>query len=384
MRFFDIFKKTKSEKSIPKKFEQNSKIAQNITPFHNIPDYARNKESALFAEELYAKALSEIKLISNNTISNISCDKEIFSIPEIIKLVKNGNSDILALAYLSTKYVYFYGHCVNVCIFSIFLGHGLGLSDAKLEVLGLCAMLHDIGMIKVMNIALKKSKLKQKEREELSKHKQYGQEILKSLLFIPDETRKFLTDLMDEIELYKKDPTLVKSSRQSDLYKFSRIIAICNIYEAITHPRVFRERFLPYHALKTWQVTTQSQIEDQSLSAHSALRKMISSSKHDFDSEIVKVFINKISLYPPGSYVRLNTDEIARVIETNAGMPTRPIVRLVLDKNSQRPLDFRVDDLSNNKMLFIKEAVDETNLNVSDSCIMQELSESRWWNKNIN
>jgi len=113
------------------------------------------------------------------------------------------------------------------------------------------------------------------------------------------------------------------------------------------------------------------------------MKMMIRASGSDFDTDILKAFIEKISLYPPGSYVRLNSDEIAKVVKVNPGLPTRPVVKCVANGKGQKISENKIIDLAANSVICIKEAVDETRLELTDKRLALELKAVRWWVKNF-
>jgi hypothetical protein len=79
---------------------------------------------------------------------------------------------------------------------------------------------------------------------------------------------------------------------QKPLTLFGRIIAIADVYDAITSPRVYRKSIL---------------------SPDRALGLMLDGSGKDFDPILIKVFVNMLGVYPVGTLLRLNTDELALV-----------------------------------------------------------------------
>jgi len=67
-----------------------------------------------------------------------------------------------------------------------------------------------------------------------------------------------------------------------------------------------------------------------------------------FDPLLTKVFIQLLGLYPIGSCLELNNDEIALVIRQNQGYSDQPIVKIILDKDRKKVAD-KVIDLSMNR-----------------------------------
>ena len=84
-------------------------------------------------------------------------------------------------------------------------------------------------------------------------------------------------------------------------------------FEALTHPRIFRPAYSAYEALKI----------------------IIKKKDVLFDDVIVKRFIDFMSIYPVGALVELNSGEVALVIGSNPGSPTRPVVRVVITEKRE-------------------------------------------------
>lgn len=319
------------------------------------------KSTSIAAEEVYSKAIFEIK----ETITSIQKGKHVPGhfecIPGIIELTENQSEEIIVLSDRATPDIYLYGHSVNVCILSILLAQSAGMDKNKLADVGLCAILHDIGMIKYLNLALKNSRLSPGEYSQIKKHSAQGQEIVFSMLDADESIKKLCMQVIVQVHERKNGSGYPNSLKANEIHEFARIISVADVYEAQTHPRSYRDRILPHEALKT----------------------MVYSAEQEFQAELVKAFIERISLYPPGSYVRLNSEEIARVIGINRGLPTRPKVKVIIDPNLSRLPEPRILNLSTTPMFFVKDAIDETKLNTPDKKLSLEMKAIRWWVKGL-
>jgi hypothetical protein len=72
-----------------------------------------------------------------------------------------------------------------------------------------------------------------------------------------------------------------------------------------------------------------------------------------FPSALVKALLSEISVFPPGTVVRLNTDEVGRVIAVNRNHPLRPKVEVVADGKGQRLPAPKLLDLAEAPFLYI-------------------------------
>jgi len=109
---------------------------------------------------------------------------------------------------------------------------------------------------------------------------------------------------------------------------------------ALTHSRPYRHRQGPFEVVK----------------------RLISSDRSKFPDQALKGLIRGLSAFPIGSFVRLNSEEIARIAATNSAFPLRPIVDVVVGPRGERLVSTRRVDLSANTLLYIVEACSPPNL----------------------
>ena len=91
----------------------------------------------------------------------------------------------------------------------------------------------------------------------------------------------------------------------------------------------------------------------KSMEQYVAVLKLAESKNHYFNLKIVKTFLDEITLYPIGSYVRLNNRAIGEVVSTNPANPFKPRVRIVVDGQGNRISDANLCDLSVTNILNI-------------------------------
>jgi hypothetical protein len=144
---------------------------------------------------------------------------------------------------------------------------------------------------------------------------------------------------------------------QDAIHTLAKLVGVCDMYESLTHMRAWRSRLLPHHVL----------------------RVMIEEHERTFEPGLVKSLVEALSLYPPGSFVRLSSGEVGRVVAVNQGLPTRPRVKILVDAQGQRASAPRVINLATHPILYVADAVDETKLPTADQRLLLELRAQRWW-----
>lgn len=239
------------------------------------------------------------------------------------------NNDILYnLTEIKTVDDYTFEHSVNVCILSLITGIGLGFDNERLRELGTGAMLHDIGKLCIPREILKKpSQLTVDEFEEIKKHTILGYEILKK------SDRLSLTSSYIAFGHHERyDGSGYPLHLKNDSIQiFARIVAIADVYDALTSDRVYRKKLKPN---EVYEYITSLGI-------------------YHFDPQIVESFVKYVTVYPIGTGVLLNTKERAIVVRDNRSMPTRPLVRIVYDDKMRRLALPREIDLSEQSSIFI-------------------------------
>jgi HD-GYP domain-containing protein (c-di-GMP phosphodiesterase class II) len=89
------------------------------------------------------------------------------------------------------------------------------------------------------------------------------------------------------------------------------------------------------------------------LRPHEAIREIVRSKQDTFPPALVKVLLSEISVFPPGTLVRLNTGEVGQVVAVNRNHPLRPRIAVVADGKGQPPAVPKTIDLAETPFLYI-------------------------------
>ena len=95
------------------------------------------------------------------------------------------------------------------------------------------------------------------------------------------------------------------------------------------------------------------------LRPHEAIREIVRSKNESFSPALIKALLSEISVFPPGTLVRLNTGEVGQVTAVNRNHPLRPRVDVVSDSKGNRPMTPKTIDLSETPFLYITGPVAE-------------------------
>lgn len=252
-------------------------------------------------------------------IIDVSGAKEVVS-GMVDSIVRNPDAQ-LWLSNLRKRDEYTAIHSMNVCIFALSFARYLGFNTEEMNEIGIGALMHDIGKMRVpLEILNKEGKLTKEEREIVKQHPQHGLDILKDSKGLPDSTIEVVYSHHER----KQGTGYPQGLVETQIHLFARIVAIVDVYDAITSDRVY------HHGMNTLD----------------ALKNMFKWRENDLDSELVEKFIQCLGIYPIGSLVQLNTGEVGIVLSMAPGKNLVPIVMLVCDKDKQVVTPPRVLDLS--------------------------------------
>ncbi len=262
------------------------------------------------AESVYKETGKTVSYFMNKIALGSGIDGKLAreSVSACVNSVLHSPDAMLWLMQLKHKDEYTAQHSLNICILSIVLGRYLGLPEQKLNYLGLCGMMHDMGKILVpAEILNKPGKLDAEEMELMKSHTRLGYDLLKSsehMYYGAAETALSHHERVDG----KGYPRQVLST---GLSLFTRIVAVADVYDAITSDRVYQ----------------------QGINHHQATKIMLDLSGSHLDAELVLKFIESIGVYPPGCYVELSDGCIAVVVEESTRYKLRPKILVILDQD---------------------------------------------------
>ncbi|MFC1499633.1 HD domain-containing phosphohydrolase [Candidatus Zixiibacteriota bacterium] len=219
-------------------------------------------------------------------------------------------------------------HQVNVALLAMRAGMGLKMSSEKLYELTLGAMVHDIGMTQLPEgLITRQGKLDQSGYAQIKQHPAYGKQLLASYA----GAYPFLQTMAYQEHERLDGSGYPEGLSGTSIHVYARVIGLVDTYEALTHVRPFRDHMIPFNVLQ----------------------QLIRLGGQLFDKDIVKAFIDEISVFPAGSYVRLNSGEICNVVTVNIGFPLRPVTQVLYTADGSVLEQGRIIDLKNEPMIYI-------------------------------
>ena len=289
----------------------------------------KQEEAMAAAKRTYAQSVKVAKDVLGDMRMGraVNARKVKRAVQNIVDQVLSNESSIVTMTTLKEFDEYTFTHCVNVCIFSVVIGQRLGLEKLQLYDLGLGALLHDIGKMRVDNEVINKpGGLSDTEWVQLKEHPTEGLLILFQMGGFSDMPYRQM--LMAYEHHMKLDLTGYPENRRPRTPTlFSRIVAVADGFDAGS-------------SIRSYQYTPWPPDE--------VLKEMRDNPRRGFDPLLVKALITTTGVFPIGTLVILDSHEMAVVCGVHRE-PERlhlPLVKVISDAMGAPLLQPRVVDLS--------------------------------------
>ncbi|WP_092161199.1 HD-GYP domain-containing protein [Maridesulfovibrio ferrireducens] len=265
-------------------------------------------EEILFARETYTKTLKLIQNIFETIENGGDLDIEQYgnNINPLLDSLERNSSATASLTILARTNKYIFTHSLNTAILSAILGRFMGLSRESIKDLTISAMLMNVGTIWIPgDILNKKGKLTQQEFSEIKKHPVVACNYLKKQENISiDIIRAVLSHHeRDDCSGYPEGLS------GNEIPQYSRIISICDSYDAMTSERPYRDAMDPNMAIK----------------------HLYSMKNTAFHPRYLESFIKCIGIYPVGCFVKLSDGRYGVVMNNTPQAPLLPQIKIVFD-----------------------------------------------------
>ncbi len=295
-------------------------------PVHRPPS---SVDPVVFEEEIKVarNVQKEARFVVNDVMHDVRVGRNIEGgkvskvVGDMVDSIFRNRDALASLTRIKGYDEYTFVHSVNVCALCVTLGRHLDLDPEQLRQLGIGAMLHDTGKMKVpIEILNKPGKLTDREFLEMKKHPIYSAEIMSRTEGIPDEAK---TVAIQHHERYQGNgyPYGLKGE---EIGLFSQLTSIIDVYDAITSNRCY----------------------SKALPAYEGIKKLYEWGKTDFNLPFVERFIQCLGIYPLGTVVQLDSSEIGVVMSINHEMILRPQVIMLYKDEIRRYPSPVVADLS--------------------------------------
>ncbi|RJX22909.1 MAG: HD-GYP domain-containing protein [Desulforudis sp.] len=252
------------------------------------------------------------------------------TVDDIIDQLLDNTFSMLNLTEIRAEGEYLFHHSVRVAVISLMTGMTLGYGRDRLFDLGMGALLHDVGKVKVPKEILDKPDgLTQEEFAEVKKHTVYGRDMLRNH---PEAAEVAYA----HHERYNGEG-YPRGLERHDIHIFAQLTGLADVFDALTSDRSYRRAQPPCNALEL----------------------LSGSGNWWFEGRLVQAFMHNIAAYPTGTLLELNSGEVGIVIDTPKGHPFFPNVRVLLGPNRAKVTPYDLSTLQNNLWVTRAMAEDE-------------------------
>lgn len=240
------------------------------------------------------------------------------SVDDIVDDITTENIDLFDLFDIKLRDQYIYSHPINVTAISVILGRQLQLNSLELYHLAVGAFLHDVGQMFIpKEILHKKSTYSNEDVEAMRKHAEAGYRFAKDEFYLP--MRSYLA-ILQHHERYDGNG-YPHQKKGKDISSYGRIVAIADVYDAISSHKPYRSALSPAQAFKT----------------------IIESAGSSFDPEYIKIFAQRVSPYPIGFTLKLPDKRTGIVYKNYLGKPFNPTMKIIEEDGQKLTVPYMMD-----------------------------------------
>ena len=201
----------------------------------------------------------------------------------ILHLISSANKEQEGLYY----------HALNVATLSMMLAKNLKLDAADIKAVGMGALFHDIGKLKIPSQILRKTTpLSTPEENLLKMHTKYGVELVGLTDTFPLQAWPIIEQHHELID----GTGYPKGLKEAQIDKLARIVCVVNAFDNLCHPADINKSRSPHHALSY----------------------MYRSMKGKLPELEMRTMIKMMGVYPPGTIVMLSDQRIGIVMSVNS------------------------------------------------------------------
>lgn len=195
-----------------------------------------------------------------------------------------------------------YAHSLNVALVCHVIAKWLNMSEAEVNLATMCGLLHDVGKIKIPDTIIKKpAALTEDEYAVIKTHPTEGYQMLKT-----QDINEHISNaaLMHHERCDGSGYPNALTGEQID--KYAKIVAIADVYEAMTAPRIYRGPMCPFHVIEIFE----------------------SEGLQKYEPAYILTFLENIVNTYLRTRVKLNTGETGEVVYINKTILSRPVVKV--------------------------------------------------------
>ena len=310
---------------------------------------SEDKNQAQIRKSCYFEIIKQyhsicVELRTNSKASATTLQK---LINQFIELYVKDERVFLSLANANYSYIYkqlnekIYGiiviHGINTMIYSLKISIALGVPEIRLPYICFAALFRCLNLLDLQEDKLVLAVLNNDIINEITNPNKSINDFLSKIKFNDFDT-EFLNSLSEN--LTKINSKSIDETENEMIIQYSYIIYLCDEFEKLTHLYSAGKKLAPVDAMK--------KLRDEMV--------------EHFNTDIIKVFFNNLSIYPVGTYVKLSSGEIAKIVQLNNNSLLRPVVMIVVDESGKMKKEPVKVNLREKPNLYIRKPVVDENL----------------------
>ncbi|GGF72521.1 phosphodiesterase [Paenibacillus albidus] len=293
-------------------------IEDSITDDIVIPEMLQD-ETRNQALKIIRKEFKQMSGASGITKGFYHLDKKFSKIMDsILGDLSTQEDPMIMLMDMHTADNYLYAHSLNVCLYTLVLGIAHGYSQEELHVIGMGALLHDIGKTQIpAKIVHKPGMLSDEEFRHMKAHTEIGYRILKDEPNIPLLAAHCALQHHERID----GSGYPRGLKGPEIHEYAKWLGVADSYDAMTSNRIYKKAMLPHQAVEALYVGSGTLYEQEQL----------------------ELFRDRVIIYPMGLTVRLSNGESGVVVKIDPTTPHRPVVRVLTGPEGEKVAPFERD-----------------------------------------
>lgn len=281
-------------------------------------DFVFSESIRFLAKQTYEDAIVSLTRMSKTLMTTGECDlgdagKTVSQIMDVIAM-EQGLLSLLSKLKESDEYIY--QHCVDVCVVSLVLARAMDYTSDELQMIGIAALLHDIGLIKYKKKYWDNS-LIMRVPQSIRKHPAMSREIACRIMGIEDR----ILDIIEQHHEYMDGTGYPAGLSGEDIDPLAGILCISEVYCTMVSPLEPGDAINP----------------------HEAVSIILDPRYNRFSPAVMRAFIGNMSIYPAGTFLQMNNFVRGVVLSSNKDKPMRPKVLVLFDGDNKPVKPFPVD-----------------------------------------
>lgn len=227
-------------------------------------------------------------------------------VKDCIARLKTDRDQLLTACLCGEKHSnYLIPHAVSTTILSLVIGEFLKFTPHRMIELGIAAMLHEIGMLKIPKQLYQNERiLTPQEKKAVTTHTILGYRTLKTM-----SVHENIANCAYEHHERIDGSGYPRGLKGDGISLYAKIVGVTCSFNAIVSSRNFRK----------------------ARDGHKAMLDLLKVRKHQYDETILKALVFCVSVFPPGTFVQLSNNSRGMVFKTNPANPKFPVVKLLVD-----------------------------------------------------